>query len=139
MSIGKIQSDILNICENIYTLAKKENYIADEDFYVYKLARNEAILIKQVNNLDKYLSVKLLKGDFDKSNKFYCNEGTIYLQFYISENGIWGYSVREKSDINKYGTLNESLLDAHSIDRYLIIKTHLIRSLRNSKISILIN
>ena len=139
MSIGKIQSDILNICENIYTLAKKENYIADEDFYVYKLARNEAILIKQVNNLDKYLSVKLLKGDFDKSNKFYCNEGTIYLQFYISENGIWGYSVREKSDINKYGTLNESLLDAHSIDKYLIIKTHLIRSLRNSKISILIN
>jgi len=141
--IGKLRADIEKICKGIYTLAKKQNYTADEEYYVFKLSEDEAILIKEVNSLDKYLSVKLLKGDFDKSNKFYCNEGTIYLQFFVGENGIWGYTVREKSNLNKYGTLNEKLLQSgnedETFDRYNTIKAHLVRSLRNNKIDQLIN
>lgn len=132
----KDEAIIFSICNNIYKIAEKTNHqidAGDGDYhYAYKVDNNEIILIKRSGELDPFYGIKFLRGSF--KDKFYCEEGTIYLEFIINkEYSIWGLNVRKKdAKYNKYGTLNEVLFDTDL--RVEGVKNYLVKIERDNKI-----
>ena len=137
---------IYQVSENIYKLAKaggKKISVEGIYYHAFKLNDNEVMMIEKFGEIDPYLSVKFLKGTFreDKMDdiSFFCEEGTIYLEYIINnEMEMWGLNLRKLSILDKYGA-DELDFRSWKNDRIKLILNKIIEIQRDERIKIILD